>query len=250
MSSNTSKKINYFDLGTHQGGTVGLFLDIAHEVKKENFNVFGFEPNSIYYTYCQRSFLKDRRVQLFQCAISDKEGEIPLYFSENSVGDSIFKRVAPICHVPDFPRFLDEHEDLRVHYLFLKGYTVTSRNPDGTVDAKSTHDPIEFENVSSIVFSNWLKDNIPDLNSSINILKVNIEGAEYHLFKDLEESDMLKYFDVFCGKGEDVYKIPELSNIFEEHTARLKNNRIEIHRFSDWKPERNVNLKKIIEDLS
>ena len=60
---------------------------------------------------------------------------------------------------------------------------------------------------------------------------------------------LIKYFDIICGKGEDVEKIPELKDRLSEHQARMRDNKIVIHRFSDWRQERNVDLKKMIEAL-
>ena len=261
-----SKKINYFDLGTYQGETISMFLQLIDRInenkdEKIDVRVYGIEANTLYSSYCQRRFANDKRVSIFHFAISDKHGYVPLYFSKNSVGDSIFK--PPRASIEDATKnkdvtilgFLSEYYDLTIKSLLLKGYIPmenykTLLDFSEEVKLRRICDPTEYEIVPSDLFSNWVAKELLDFETSINIMKINIEGAEYVLFKDLEEANILKHFDIFCGKGEDVYKKTELSNIFEEHTTRLKNNKIEIHRFSDWKPERNANLKKMIEGLS
>lgn len=47
---------------------------------------------------------------------------------------------------------------------------------------------------------------------TLNILKYNIEGAEYMLFNDLIESGYLKAFDIFCGASSDMHKVKSLKS--------------------------------------
>ena len=214
------------------------------------------------------------KINFLHCAISNKDGFIKLYNSLNGVGSSIFetknkKLDSGIVYEYEnkkeihlnFPSFLKYYPDLVASYLYRRGYVLLSYEPgqyddkhvclidEHLIEAVSSHNPIEYEKVQSILFSNWLKNNVSDLENSINILKVNIEGAEIHLFKDLVDSGLIKHFDVFCGTGDDVEKTPELSHRVEEYKNLLKDNDITIHRFSDWKPERNVDMKQMIEEL-
>ena len=104
----------------------------------------------------------------------------------------------------------------------------------------------KFEEVDGIRFSHWLKQEGIDLESSFNILKVNIEGAEWHLFRDLVENDLVKHIDIFCGAGHDVEKIGELNEKVDEYYSLLEDNEINIHRFTEWKPAQNANIPKMI----
>ncbi len=107
----------------------------------------------------------------------------------------------------------------------------------------------KYETVESIVFSEWVEKNVPDFKESFNIMKVNIEGAEWHLFRDMEKNDMIKHFDIFCGAGHDVEKIGELSDKVDEYWKLIKKNNIVMHRFcQDWHPERNADIKQLIKD--
>ena len=103
-----------------------------------------------------------------------------------------------------------------------------------------------FEEVGGMRFSQWIKKNNIDLKSSFNIMKVNIEGAEWPLFKDLVENDLAKYFDIFCGAGHDVEKIGELQSVIDEYYSLLRENNIVIHRFTEWKPHLNKDIRQMI----
>jgi len=103
-----------------------------------------------------------------------------------------------------------------------------------------------FEYSKGIIFSKWLKENKIDLENSFNIMKVNIEGAEMHLFEDLVENDLVKHFDIFCGTGNDVEKITEISS--DEYYKLLEENNIKIYRFSDWQVEKNDSIFDIISE--
>ena len=104
----------------------------------------------------------------------------------------------------------------------------------------------QYEVSKGVVFSKWLEENVTDFKNSFNILRVNIEGAEVHLFQDLIENDLVKHFDIFCGTGHDIEKISEHST--EEYYKMLKDNDINLYRFSNWKPERNDPIEDIIKE--
>ena len=103
-----------------------------------------------------------------------------------------------------------------------------------------------FEEVAAMRFSQWIKKNNIDLEFSFNIMKVNIEGAEWPLFQDLVKNDLVKHFDIFCGAGHDVEKIGELQSVIEEYYSLLKAHNIKIHRFTEWKPHLNKDIRRMI----
>jgi FkbM family methyltransferase len=106
----------------------------------------------------------------------------------------------------------------------------------------------KFEEVDGIVFSNWISENIKDFDTSFNILKVNIEGAEWFLFNDLVNSGLHKNIDIFCGAGHDVEKVSELSDKVEEYYNLLENNNIFLHRYTEYKPHNNADIKQMIRE--
>ena len=104
----------------------------------------------------------------------------------------------------------------------------------------------KYEEVDGIVFSDWLMENIKDYKESLIIMKVNIEGAEWHLFNDLVSNQISHHVDIYCGAGHDVEKISELADRVEEYYQLLKENNIFLHRFSEYMPHKNANLSKMI----
>jgi FkbM family methyltransferase len=105
-----------------------------------------------------------------------------------------------------------------------------------------------FEEVDGIIFSNWLKKNVPDYQNNFNILKVNIEGAEWHLFNDLINNDIDQYIDIYCGQGHDVEKVEELRDKVQDYYKLLKDNKINLYRFTEYLPYKNDDMLSIIKE--
>jgi FkbM family methyltransferase len=103
-----------------------------------------------------------------------------------------------------------------------------------------------YEEVEGIVFSEWLKKNIPDFESSFNVIKVNIEGAEWFLFNDIIKNNLNKHIKIYCGQGHDVEKIGELENKVADYYKLLEENKIHLYRWTEWKPQKNDNIRDII----
>tara|TARA_R100001126_G_scaffold102530_1_gene87147 strand:+ start:3519 stop:4157 length:639 start_codon:yes stop_codon:yes gene_type:complete len=108
----------------------------------------------------------------------------------------------------------------------------------------------DFELVDSIVFSEWIRQNVPDFESCFNIMKVNIEGAEWPLFKDLCETGLVKNINIFCGQGHDVEKIKEFveNGVVGEYYDLLDKHGIYLHRFTEHNPKKNVDMISLIKE--
>ena len=117
-------------------------------------------------------------------------------------------------------------------------------------DTKKGVDKDSFETVKGVKFTTWLNENGIDLDTSFNIMRVNIEGAEYDLFNDIIEHDLHGKFKFYCGDGKDTAKIEELvkSGKAREHHKKLLRLGIKIHRYVDYKPEHNVDLAQLISE--
>ena len=71
----------------------------------------------------------------------------------------------------------------------------------------------EYQEIEGITFNDFIHNNVDNFESSYNILKMNIEGAEMFVYEDMIKYDLLKHFDVLCGHpSHDVEKISELDN--------------------------------------
>ena len=102
--------------------------------------------------------------------------------------------------------------------------------------------------VETILFSDWLKKNVPDYVECFNILRFNIEGAEWHLINDLVKNDMVKNIDIFCGHGDDVKKIGEYKDKVHEYYEILRKYNIKILLFCSIYPETQDNIRRMIQN--
>tara|TARA_S200002703_G_scaffold89425_1_gene77149 strand:- start:1643 stop:2266 length:624 start_codon:yes stop_codon:yes gene_type:complete len=84
------------------------------------------------------------------------------------------------------------------------------------------------EKVKGKKFSSFINQNSIDLDNSVNILKVNIEGSEIFLFEDMIENNLLCKFVLFLGTGHDMRKIPNLvkDGTYKRYLKLLKDNGI------------------------
>ena len=90
----------------------------------------------------------------------------------------------------------------------------------------------KFEVVEVIKFSEWIEEHVSGFRNDINIMKINIEGAEYEVFRDLEENDLIKHIDIFCGAGFDIEKVPELKKFKNDYRRILREHNVDIKHFS------------------
>lgn len=100
--------------------------------------------------------------------------------------------------------------------------------------------------VEGIRFSDWIKKNIPNFKSQTNVMRFNIEGAEWHLMQDLINNDMYKYFKVICGSTPDIPKVAELRDKLSEYNNLLIEHGIIVHRFTYVHEARNSDIAKLI----
>ena len=105
-----------------------------------------------------------------------------------------------------------------------------------------------YEEVEGVVFSEWVRENVPNFDISFNIIKINIEGAEWLLFNDLVNNNLSQHVQIYCGQGHDVEKVGELKDRVEEYYNLLTDNNIHLYRFTEWKPHKNDDIRKIIID--
>lgn len=86
--------------------------------------------------------------------------------------------------------------------------------------------------VSTTTFSEWLIENNIDLTNSINILKVNIEGAELFLWEDFKKNNLRNHFQLLCGHpSHDIYKVSELNDKIDHYKSLLEELNINLMLF-------------------
>lgn len=202
--------IDYYDLGVERGWEIDRFLEFAEKNNVEH-NVFGFEACRDFYDKLTKKYASNKNVQLEHLAISDTDGDkVKLYYAKSKDGHSI----------------------------------VASKN--NLIDTKNN-----YEYCSTIKLSTFIKSK-KDYSGSkqhIKILKTNIEGAEYHLIKDLDKSNMLGYFDYYIGAGYfgDMTKCHTLTDKVDEVKEIFKNNNIRSFWFArGCDEERNVPFETLV----
>ena len=107
-------------------------------------------------------------------------------------------------------------------------------DPDGNSIFNSKENLLDtnsrFELCKSIKISTFIQ-NITKTTNSINIIKANIEGAEYDVIKDLYNENKLKYFDYYIGAGwtTDMHWVGELKDKVQEIETILETNNIKTY---------------------
>lgn len=110
--------------------------------------------------------------------------------------------------------------------------------------------------VLTMRFSVFLKQ-IEGLPGAVNILKANIEGAEWDLLQDLAEHKLLSLFNLYLSSSEgqfsDIGKIPSLVNQNSPVRSRqiLDAHHVQVRRFCfKQSNQANVDLAKAIRELA
>lgn len=130
----------------------------------------------------------------------------------------------------------DEEGEVKLYYSpNALGHSIFS--------SKNNVNPKKFEVVNSVKFSDWISSNVADFENSFNILKVNIEGAEWQLFNDICSCGLSDKIHIFCGAGHDVEKVRELKDKVGEYYSILEKNNIHLFRFTEWKPHQNADIE-------
>jgi len=117
---------------------------------------------------------------------------------------------------------------------------------------KNNIDINDYEMVLALTFPNFLFTFIPSFKEDANILKVNIEGAEWYLFHDLVKYDLLRYFPMICGHCNakkhpvDIEKIGIFQNNLTYWNQFMDENGIIVRRFTDHNIEKNIDMKTFI----
>jgi FkbM family methyltransferase len=137
------------------------------------------------------------------------------------------------------------------HNSFVNLYFAQNQVGHTIHSTKNNVSKDKFWKIPTIKFSEWLKDNNIDLKDSLNIVKINIEGAEWEFFNDIIDSDNNKYIHIYCGAGHDVEKIKKFvdEGIVDKYYELLKINNINLHRWClTWKLDRNADIHQMIKN--
>ena len=104
-----------------------------------------------------------------------------------------------------------------------------------------------YINVESISLVDWIIQHVPDYNTSYNILRFNIEGAELPLMHDIINKNFVNVFNLYLGAdiGKDIQKVSEIRHEYDSYIKLLQQHNITILPFCKELPY-NINLTKIL----
>lgn len=88
----------------------------------------------------------------------------------------------------------------------------------------------DYEEVEGVLFSDWVLKNVPNFKNAFNIVRFNIEGAEWFLMQDVVNSGISKYIDAFGGSrwGADMPRVLGLKDKVQEYHKLLEDNNISV----------------------
>jgi len=207
-------KINYFDLGVFDGRQIHWMVDIIFpDMKITNYSVYGIESNKYNFKFSQNRFKNNDKIAIYHRAISN----------ENKIGNI-------------YPGYKGNERRFNADSIFIDKYNVKNQ---------------PSEQVEHIIFSDWLKLEINDLELSFNILKWNIEGAEIYLIEDIVRNNLVDVFDIYCGAKSDLLKIKSMAKFNDRYEKLLRDNNINKQWFassSDTNRNETIkNMKRLIE---
>lgn len=202
--------INHFDFGLAYGYEI-KYVDKIYKELSIPYKIYGFEANSTSMKHCKKKYSNNKNIELIHGAISNLDEEyIKLYLQ-------------------DIEKWIQQGNSV-----------YKSKN---NVDVNKT------KLVKKIKFSEWIKENKIDLDNSINIIRVNIEGAEWDLFTDLENNNIIKKIHIYMGDGcRDCNKVKELidNNIPQKLKNLLSRNNIFVKYYCYTNFWKNIYFQKLL----
>ena len=178
------------DIGANVGNISNFLLE------KKGPKIFAFEPNRLCFEILLRRFLDDKRIQIFNLAVSNYSGSSKLYLHEKSEGINDFQFI----------------ESSSLNYL-----------KDNVSQEKNIK--IKVEHISNIL-SKF---------SFIDLIKIDIEGSEYDIIPFLIDQKH-KIKNVLCelhGNPKS-NKNKEMTNHYTKITKELKELNLYNNWFYEW----------------
>jgi len=139
-----------------------------------DYSIYGFEAHPTFANDVRQKYNTNKRVHIHNLAIYDRVDRIKLYITNYKHGD--------------------------------EGNSIYSTKRNVLADS--------FVYVDSISFVDWVKENVTDYESSYNILRFNIEGAELPLIQDIIKKEFNQYINLYLGAnpGADILKVAEIKD--------------------------------------
>lgn len=190
--------IRYFDLGAYKGEKIDILLKVLPQFGE--FEIYAIEPCKKTFKILKNKYRDFNNIYCYNIAINNRKGKCKLYHKNH-------KQVSKCNSIYETKRGVNKNL---------------------------------FEVVDCIRFSHWLKNYffVHGIKDSFNILKYNIEGAELDLFRDMDENDLFKHFDVIFGSaGHDILKCKEIEDKIDEYYKICDKYDIPRYNKVEWKTE-------------
>lgn len=86
--------------------------------------------------------------------------------------------------------------------------------------------------------------------SQFNIIRFNIEGAEWDFINDMIDSGLYQHVKIWLGAnpGEDILKCNEIKHLYPAYINMLREHGINIHRFIYWGVGKNIDLGTLLKE--
>ena len=205
------KTINHFDIGLAYGREIQYCHDIYSKLNIP-FTIYGIEAERTSFKYCSMIYKNLKNIKLFNFAITNKE-------------------------------------DSKIKFFLQDDNTNYIKQGNSIYSSKNNVCSNKYQVVKALKFSSFLKENNIILDNSINIIRINIEGAEWDFFSDLDSNNLINSFSIFMGAGKtDIYKVKELveNNIDKKFDNLINKHDLKIYRYSSSKLYKNIILQKLL----
>ena len=153
----------------------------------------------------------------------------------------------------DAEDYFRKNEKVHIHHIAIGGfngggklYYAKNKLGHSIFSSKNNVSKSKFEVIVVRKFSTWVERQGIDLENSIVMMKVNIEGAEYVFFQDLIASGLRKHVDIISGAIDDVKKIKGYADQIEDYYKMLRDNSITCIPFTEYKPQTKETMKDIL----
>ena len=186
------KTINYIDLGVHHGQEIDLLLE-QYIPYQEIYNLNVYGIEA-----------------------------------NHIISDALINKYSEYSHIVKIFNYAIYDEDDKEMNLYL--------TPDiqlgSSLYSSKRNTTKQYVKTKTIKLSSFIKKSIKNFDDSINILKLNIEGAELLVYKDLIKNSFTSKFKIYCGHpSHDIEKIPELYDKREEYYGIIKENKFKLKYF-------------------
>ncbi len=188
-------EMHYFDLGLFTGLEIQYLLDAVVGLSV-NLHVYGFDADPASAKYCRKFYAARDNVEIINCAVARTSGTLKLYRSKKNKRKDLLGQGSSI--------YADKRNVLRDQSVTVPAMPLSKFIADRGLLADPSH---------------------------LNVIRANIEGAEWDMALDLAESGLLSKFDLLWGGKQwcrDMSKIPSLRPMQVEMRALLNKHGVRV----------------------